>query len=240
MDQPFQWEAFSLEPYEAVYARQKQRVEQRLRGEIPDTLMLGEHPPVITLGRGTQVQNLLQVNQIPVVEIERGGDVTYHGPGQLVGYPILQLGPDERDLHRYLRNLEEVLIRVLGHYGLEGSRRPGWTGVWVGDRKIASIGVAVRKWVTYHGFALNVTTDLSGFYRINPCGLPPMVMTSLAEQLPHQQIDMADIEALVLQAFQTVFGRSLATSGQGAEKTAIAPQNCPQVLVSGPPERPGV
>jgi lipoyl(octanoyl) transferase len=208
----FEWKTFEGEPYEDVYQFQKTLVEQRICREIPDTLLLGEHPHVITLGRGTHLENLLRQSlDIPVVEIERGGDVTYHGPGQLVGYPILQLRDGECDLHRYLRNLEEVLIRVLAHYGLQGARKPGWTGVWVGERKIASIGVAVRKWVTYHGFALNISTQLECFNRINPCGLPAAVMTSLAEQLPGhphpQELEMTYVKGLVVQAFQDVFQR---------------------------------
>jgi lipoyl(octanoyl) transferase len=212
MPRPLDWQIFEAEPYETIYARQKSLVEARIKGGIPDTLLLGEHPNVITIGRGTHVENLLATQEIPVVEIERGGDVTYHGPGQRVGYPILQLEDGERDLHRYLRNLEEVLIRVLRYYDLEGRRNPGWTGVWVGDHKIASIGVAVRKWVTYHGFALNVSTDLSYFQRINPCGLPATVMTSLAVLQP--DTDFLNLNEWILSEMETVFDRSVETYAQ--------------------------
>lgn len=205
-----QWRAFQEEPYETIHQFQQALVEQRIRGEIPDTLLLGQHPHVITLGRRNRPDNLPESMDVPVVEIERGGDVTYHGPGQMVGYPILQLKPDERDLHRYLRSLEEVLIRVLRHYGLRGERKSGWTGVWVGEQKIASIGVAVRKWVTFHGFALNVSTDLSYFHCINPCGLPASVMTSIQTLLPDYPADALKVESargILLQEFETVFNR---------------------------------
>lgn len=202
--------SFGPDPYERVYHQQKALVEQRIRCEIPDTLLLGEHPHVITTGRGSHMENLLATAGIPVVEIERGGDVTYHGPGQLVGYPIFQLRDGERDLHRYLRQLEEVLIRVLAHVGLQGRRNPGWTGVWVGEQKIASIGVAVRKWVTYHGFALNVAPDLAYFSRIHPCGLPGSVMTSMQALLPDAPgLTVPCVQVLVLQEMAAVFERTL-------------------------------
>lgn len=177
-----------------VWQLQKELVAQRRAGEIEDTLVLVEHPDVITLGRRLSAPaNILSPGSIPVVEIERGGDVTYHGPGQLVGYPILLLTDDERDLHGYLRLLEEGLMAACGDLGLATDRNPGWTGVWTaspeadaaasGPRKLASIGIAVRRWVTMHGFALNVATDLSRFSTINPCGLDAAVMTSLAREL---------------------------------------------------------
>ncbi len=200
--------------YEAVYQWQKDLVEQRIKDQVRDTLLLGEHPHVITMGRGTHPENILNPKQIPVIEIERGGDVTYHGPGQLVGYPIFQLETGERDLHRYLRMLEEVLMDVLAHYGIVGRREPGWTGVWVGEKKIASIGVAVRKWVTYHGFALNVTTNLSYFNTIHPCGLSANVMTSLEACLSEKQQTLptdwlSDIQPILLSAFGHRFHRCL-------------------------------
>lgn len=171
--------------YREAWSLQKELVEKRAAKEIPDTLLLLEHPPVITQGRKSAVagvENLLR-GDIPVLEIERGGQDTLHAPGQLVGYPIVYLPEDRRDLHLYMRRLEDVLIRVLADFGIEADRREGYTGVWVGGRKIASIGVACRKWVTYHGFALNVNNDLSLFQRINPCGLDPQVMTSLENEL---------------------------------------------------------
>ncbi len=151
---------------------------------------------MITLGRGANPANVLAPGNTPVVAIERGGDVTYHGPGQLVAYPILRLREDERDLHRYLRNLEEAVIRTVAGFGLSATRRPEKTGVWTADegRKLASIGVAVRKWVTLHGLALNVTTDLSRFRAINPCGFEASVMTSMARELG-QSPQISDVKA---------------------------------------------
>src|SRR3954469_23887807 len=169
--------------YGEVWKRQQELVAQRQRDEIADTLVLVEHPEVITLGRRqTSPANVVAPGDIPIFEIERGGDVTYHGPGQLVGYPIFKLDDAERDLHAYLRNLEEALIGVCADVGLEGRRNPGWTGVWIGERKVASLGIAVRRWVTMHGFALNVSTELARFAAINPCGLDAAVMTSLAAE----------------------------------------------------------
>lgn len=167
-------------PYSEAWEIQKQLVEQRAADKIPDTLLLLEHLSVVTCGRGTKLPPMLE---IPVFEIERGGEETLHSPGQIVGYPILKLAPGQRDLHAYLRRIEEVLIRTLADFGIEADRREGLTGVWVGSRKIASIGVACRKWVTYHGFALNVRNDLSLFQKIRPCGLDPAVMTSIGKEL---------------------------------------------------------
>jgi lipoyl(octanoyl) transferase len=181
-----------LVPYGAALERQRQLAEQRIAGTIAtDLLLLCEHPPVITLGRGTRATSLpiapqaLRQRGIEVFEIERGGDVTYHGPGQLVGYPIFDLGGHRRDLHWFLRQIEEALIVALARLGVAGERHGGYTGVWTGgaSRKIASIGIHVRQWVTWHGFALNVTTDLSAFDLIVPCGIPQVVMTSVAREL---------------------------------------------------------
>lgn len=170
-------------PYAVGHALQLERVEARRRDEIPDTLLLLEHPPVITLGRGAEATNVLEAGEIPVVPVERGGDVTLHAPGQLVGYLIRKLEPGARDLHAHLRLLEELLIRTLAGHGVEGRREAGKTGVWVEDRKIASLGVACRHWVTWHGFALNVAVDLGLFQRINPCGFRASVMTSLDREV---------------------------------------------------------
>ena len=170
--------------FEDAWRRQLELVEARLRGEAPDTLLLVEHPPVITLGRRRDAHvNVLDAGDVPVVTIERGGDVTYHGPGQLVAYPVLLLGEGERDLHRYLRNLEEAMIRALADVGLAAGRREGATGVWRGDRKLASIGIACRRWVVFHGLALNVATDLGAFARIRPCGFASEVMTSVSAEI---------------------------------------------------------
>ncbi len=194
--------------YGEVWALQRDLVAARQRDEIADTLLLVEHPHVITAGRSAHRENLLAVGDVPLFEIERGGDVTYHGPGQLVGYPIFLLRPEERDLHRYLRNLEEALIRALGQFGLAGDRKPGWTGVWTagGARKLASIGVAVKRWVTMHGFALNVSTDLSRFAAINPCGLDAAVMASVSGEL-QRAVGMDAMKRAVREAFAQVFGR---------------------------------
>lgn len=161
----------------------------RTQGEISDDLLLlVEHPDVVTLGRGAHESNvvapgaLLGEHGVEVHEVERGGDVTYHGPGQLVGYPVIDLNRHKKDLHWYLRRLEEVLIRTLTAFGVTGNRVQGYTGVWVEDRKIASIGVHVSRWVTWHGFALNVNTDLSRFDLIIPCGIEAVQMTSLSRE----------------------------------------------------------
>ena len=177
-------------PYGEALSRQRALAESRIAGRLAhDTLLLLEHPPVVTLGRGTRATSLplppelLQRRGIEVFEIERGGDVTYHGPGQLVGYPIFDLTAHRQDLHWFLRQLEEALIVALARLAIAGERRPGYTGVWTQGRKIASIGIHVRQWVTWHGFALNVTTDLSPFDLIVPCGIPDVVMTSVEKEL---------------------------------------------------------
>ena len=199
--------------YAEVWGIQRELVAARQRDEVPDTLILVEHPHVITLGRGSHRENLLAVGDVPTFEIERGGDVTYHGPGQLVGYPIFLLRPDERDLHQYLRNLEEALLRTVADFGIAGDRNPGWTGVWTAGpeprRKLASIGVAVKRWVTMHGFALNVSTDLAHFAAINPCGLEANVMASLASVLG-RPVAMDAVKDRVRAHFASVFGRAFA------------------------------
>ena len=194
--------------YADVWAMQLAMVAQRQRDEIPDTLLFVEHPHVITAGRSAKRDNLIDVGDTPLFEIERGGDVTYHGPGQLVGYPIFLLREDERDLHVYLRNLEESIIRALAGFGLPTTRKPGWTGVWnaAAERKLASIGVAVKRWVTLHGFALNVATDLGRFAAINPCGLDAAVMGSMSGELG-RAIEMAAVKDAMRDAIADVFAR---------------------------------
>lgn len=179
-------------PYGEVHRLQRELADRRIAGELSDDLLLlVEHDPVITLGRGTQASSLpltpaaLTARGFEVVEVERGGDVTYHGPGQLVGYPILDLQQHRQDLHWYLRQLETALIRSLGILGIAARANPGYTGVWVEDRKIASIGIHVRQWVTTHGFALNVDEGRSGFDAIVPCGIPGVRMTSVREEIEH-------------------------------------------------------
>jgi lipoate-protein ligase B len=193
-----------------VWAMQRELVAARQNDDIPDTLIFVEHPHVITAGRSAHGENLLAVGDTPLYEIERGGDVTYHGPGQLVGYPIFQLREGERDLHVYLRNLEEALIRALARFGLAAGRKPSWTGVWTADaeRKLASIGISVKRWVTLHGFALNVSTDLARFAAINPCGLDAAVMASMAAELG-RPVEMAVVKDAVREEMAAVFGREL-------------------------------
>jgi lipoyl(octanoyl) transferase len=198
-------------PYREVWARQLALVEQRQRGEIPDTLLLVEHPHVFTLGRRREAaQNVLAPGDVEVIEVERGGDATYHGPGQLVAYPILQLAEAERDLGRYLRTLEEAVIATCARLGLPADREPGKTGVWCGPperrKKLCSMGVASRQWVTFHGLALNVTTDLAYFARINPCGFEASVMTSMAEQLG--AADLAETRRVLAAELGAALGRS--------------------------------
>ena len=204
-------------PYQQAWDLQHELVAAIAAGDAPDTLLLVEHDPVITLGRRRgSADNVLDAAGIPVLETERGGDVTYHGPGQLVGYPLLALRDGERDLHAYLRDLEGVLIDVLAARGLAAGRLPGQTGVWVQGRKLASVGVAVRRWVTYHGFALNVSTDLAPFGRMNPCGLPSSVMASMVDLSPGDRPAVAAIAAEVAARFPAAFRRSPPPCSEGA------------------------
>ncbi len=168
--------------FEEAFALQEEIVARKIAdAATEDELLLLEHEPVYTIGRTPDQSSLLDTTRLPhpVVQINRGGQATYHGPGQLVGYPILDLKPRGQDLHRYLRALEELLIVALAEFGVEGERREGLTGVWVGEKKIASIGVGVRRWITMHGFALNVCGDLAPFGQITPCGIAGVEMTSI-------------------------------------------------------------
>ena len=208
-----------LVPYRTALALQYALAERRQRGEIPDTLLLLEHPSVITLGRGSREADLLtdeadlKARGIAVERVDRGGEISYHGPGQLVGYPILDLRGHGQDLHRYLRDLEEVIIQTLAVYGLQGERVPRRTGVWVQDRKIAALGIKVSRWVSMHGWALNITTDLTPFRRdIVPCGISDRDVTSLAELLPGQTPARAEVEKTLLAAFAEIFKVSLELS----------------------------
>ena len=205
--------------YEEALALQQRLVEQRKRGEIDDQLLLLEHPHVITLGVKTRndLSHVLESPQslaaqgVGVFETGRGGDVTYHGPGQLVGYPIVDLNPDRRDVHRYVRDLEEVLIRAVAEFGIGARRLDKLTGIWVDeagrDAKLAAIGVRISRWVTSHGFALNVNTDLSRFGLIVPCGITDKGVTSMERLLGHS-IPMAEVETAVTRQFEAVFGLS--------------------------------
>jgi lipoate-protein ligase B len=187
---PLRVEDLGLRSYGESLEIQRELRRRRIEGALAeDVLLLVEHPPVVTLGRGTRTSSLplapgaLKRRGVEVFEVERGGDVTLHAPGQLVGYPILDLRQHRQDLHWYLRSLEDVLIQALGGLGIEADRNPGRTGVWTAGRKIASIGIHVKQWVTLHGFALNVITDLDLFDLIVPCGIPQVVMTSVAAEL---------------------------------------------------------
>ena len=194
--------------YHAALAAQEQLVELKQREPSPDILLFVEHPHVYTLGRGGKEANVLAPQDVPVHRTSRGGDVTYHGPGQLVAYPIIDLRSKLRkDLHRYLRNLEMTAIRTLKDFGLEGARRPPYTGIWIGRRKIAAIGVAVRRSITFHGLALNVNTDLSYFGRIVPCGLPWADVTSMTRELGKEQ-SAERVKDSFLHHFGELFGYS--------------------------------
>jgi lipoate-protein ligase B len=207
-------------PYREALAWQRALAQARIAGRLEhDVLLLLEHPAVVTLGRTARPAHVLRPDGVEVVEVERGGDVTFHGPGQLVGYPILDLGGHRRDLHWYLRALEQALIAALAELEIPGERRPGYTGVWVRGRKIASIGVHVRQWVTWHGFALNVTTDLAAFERIVPCGIPGVVMTSLEREREAGGGETRglwdDAMRAVVQGFEAAFEVSVWSSPDG-------------------------
>ncbi|HWO00710.1 MAG TPA: lipoyl(octanoyl) transferase LipB [Blastocatellia bacterium] len=200
--------------YSEGLALQEQAVEELRSGAGNEQLLLLEHPHVFTLGRGADGAHILagkeqlESSSIEVHETGRGGDVTYHGPGQLVGYPIINLKPDRCDVHRYVRDLEEVLIRTIADFGVAGKLITGLTGVWVGNEKIGAIGVRIARWITSHGFALNVSTDLSYFQMIVPCGISDKGVTSLS-RLTGRQIDMVQIAESAAKHFGEVFAREV-------------------------------
>jgi lipoyl(octanoyl) transferase len=206
--------------YQQALDLQRELVEQRKRGDIGDQLLLLEHPHVITLGVKTrsdrshilESEESLSAQGVAVFETGRGGDVTYHGPGQLVGYPIVDLKPDRCDVHRYVRDLEEVLIQSVAAFGIPARRIDGLTGIWVGpaghEAKLAAIGVRISRWVTSHGFALNVNTDLSRFALIVPCGIVDKGVTSMA-QLLSRPVRMDEVAAVVAKRFAAVFAAEL-------------------------------
>jgi lipoyl(octanoyl) transferase len=214
VDHPITIRRLGVVPYGDALELQRQLVEDRKSGRVGDQLLLLEHPPVITLGVKTRNDrshiiappDVLDRDGVEVFESGRGGDVTYHGPGQLVGYPILDLRPDRCDVHRYVRDIEEVMIRAVGTFGVTAGRIAGLTGAWVGDNKVAAIGVRISRWITSHGFALNVSTDLSHFGLIVPCGLADRGVTSL-ERESGREIPMAEVEDAVVTAFEHVFDR---------------------------------
>lgn len=224
---PLEVRPLGIVPYSEALELQVRLVEERKAGRIPDQLLLLEHPPVITLGARVRQDRshvraepgeLVQAG-IELFEAGRGGDVTYHGPGQLVGYPILDLRPDRCDVHRYVRDLEAVMIGAAAAFGVTAGRMPGLTGAWVGASKLAAIGVRVSRWVTSHGFALNVATDLSHFDLIVPCGIPDKGVTSLA-QLLAGPVQLSEVEDVVIAAFASVFDRQVT---ERAPWTAGAP-----------------
>jgi lipoyl(octanoyl) transferase len=199
-------------PYAEGLEVQARLVAERQAGHRSDTLLLLEHDPVFTLGRNARIENMLlsaeglRARGFAVFETGRGGDVTYHGPGQVVGYPILDLGPDRRDVHRYVRDLEEAMIRTCAEYGVVAGRVAGLTGTWVGDDKIGAIGVRIARWVTSHGFALNVSTDLSPFDLIVPCGIRGRGVTSL-ERLLRRPVAIGEVMTRLAGHFADVFER---------------------------------
>lgn len=203
----------------------------RAEGRVSDALLLLEHPPVLTLGRGASREHILAPEEelakegVEVFRTDRGGDVTYHGPGQIVGYPIFHLAPDRRDVRRYVRELEEAIIRAIARFGIAGAREPKWPGVWIrkGERpeKIAAIGVHLSRWYTRHGFALNVNTDLSHFRFIVPCGIREGGVTSMREALG-RKVAVTEVERALAEEFASVFGASLLSSPQPARTVSVA------------------
>jgi lipoate-protein ligase B len=209
---PFHVVHLGLVPYARALELQRAIARARISGEIAhDVLLLLEHPPVVTLGRSAKAQNLiaspalLAARGVELFEAERGGDVTFHGPGQLVGYPIVNLRGHKQDLHWYLRQVEGVLMHALEAIGIPTQRSEGRTGVWTNDRKIASIGVHARDWVTWHGFALNVSTDLSYFDLMVPCGLAGVTMTSVTNELGSGAPSLMEVSESVAKSFGMVF-----------------------------------
>lgn len=222
----------ALEPFGVTLRRQEELVCRRLAGTVPDTLILVEHPPVVTLGRAKRHDNLrldpvaLRARGIEFYEITRGGDATYHAPGQLVGYPVFDLRGHGRDVLRFCRGIEAALIAALAAFGIAAEAVPGKAGVWVGGRKIASLGISVRRWVTFHGFALNVNTDLAGFQVIRPCGEEPGIMTSMAALLG-RPVAMQEVRRVVAARFAETFSPAFAREARksqtsGAKKTGGA------------------
>jgi lipoyl(octanoyl) transferase len=229
-------------PYAAALELQRDVARRRISGEIDqDVLLLVEHPPVVTLGRTAKGANLiaspeyLAAHGVELFDVERGGDITFHGPGQLVGYPIIDLKRHRRDLHWYLRQVEEALIQAVATFGLSGGRVEKYTGVWVdvatgNPRKLASIGVHARDWVTWHGFALNVNTELRYFDLIVPCGIGGVTMTSVARELEQGSVDMRAARDAVAQTFAATF----ALVSRVVESAALVGREMPAVTAGGP------
>ena len=197
--------------YKEAWDLQKEMFSKRVFGEMEDLFFLLEHPNTYTLGKTADRHNLkgsedyLKENQISVYDIDRGGDITYHGPGQIVGYPIIDLNNWYKDTHKYLRALEEIIIKTCAEYSLFCERNPKYTGVWINDKKIAAIGIKVSRWITMHGFAFNVNTDLNLFNGIIPCGIQDKTVTSLREELG-REIEIQDVKDKLLNNFKEIFG----------------------------------
>ena len=211
---PLQVRRLGLVPYADGLELQRQLVDDRKADRIPDTLLLLQHPHVLTIGVKKDGRSHILAPPdrltslgVEVFETGRGGDVTYHGPGQLVGYPILDLNPDRRDVHKYVRDLEEAMIRVCADYGLAAGRVKGFSGAWIGDEKIGAIGVRISRWITSHGFAFNVATDIDFFNLIVPCGIADKGVTSLASKLGRAPA-MTEVEDRLVDQFAAVFGRA--------------------------------
>ena len=224
------WSYLGRVPYDEAVALQLATRDALRQGEGPERFLLLEHPHVYTLGRNATSEDVLASPEwlrsrgVTVAECDRGGQVTYHGPGQLVGYPILNLSPDRRDIRRYVRDLQEVLIRTLADYGVAAEVREGqaFVGVWAGEEKIASIGVHLSRWITTHGFALNVATDLSYFAGIIPCGLREAGVTSILQRTG-QMPELAAVAASAAAHFGTVFEREMVAEADPASVSAPAP-----------------
>ncbi len=194
--------------YGEVLKLQRELVEKRRTSKIRDTLILVEHPDVVTLGRRGTMENVLS-DQLPVYWIERGGDATYHGPGQLVGYPIVSLEDSKTSVVSFVRKIEEVLIRTVADFGIVASRVENKPGIWVGEKKLASIGIAIQHWITFHGFALNVNSDLKKFYSIKPCGMEPSTMTSM-QRIIGKEMPFEKVKESIIKNFSGVFQIELA------------------------------
>jgi len=203
-----------LKDYMEAYNLQKELLVKRIKNEIPDTLILTEHTPTFTIGRKGGRENLLvneevlEKNGIKVYEIDRGGDITYHGPGQIVGYPIMNLSEWNKDIHLYLRSLEEVIIRFLSHFKITAGRINNYTGVWVGDCKIAAIGIGVSKWTTFHGFCININPNKKHFSMITPCGIRDKSVTSL-DELTGETTDIEYAKQVLVTEFGNCFKREI-------------------------------
>ncbi|MDX2009045.1 MAG: lipoyl(octanoyl) transferase LipB [Myxococcaceae bacterium] len=234
---PVTWHRLGRVEYADGLELQQQFQTARRADAVPDTLLLLEHPPVLTLGRGADGSNVLkrpdelEALGVALHETDRGGDVTYHGPGQLVGYPLLHLGPGRQDVRRYVRSIEELIIRTLADFGITATRIEKWPGVWVaesrlgGPRKICALGVHLSRWYTRHGFALNVDPDLSHFELIVPCGISEAGVTSMAKELPGGAPSMAEVEAQLVRRFGEVFESAMSEGGAPVETVSVVVTN---------------